>query len=416
MIKELDREGVDWMIRAYKFLMRPTVGQAAALGEMLRDHCSLYNGALQERRDAYRHVSKTSIKYGQQSAQLKDIRAVDPGRQGRWSFSSQQATLRRLDKAFAAFFRRIKSGETPGYPRFRGATWFDTVDFPKDGDGCRWDSTPHDPVTRVRLQGVGHVKVNRHRAVVGKVKTVSVKREGRTWFVVLTADQEQPEPLPATGRVAGIDLGIASFLTTSNGEHVANPRHARKAAAKLEAAQQALSKFPRRKAKDRTKNHQRAVEKVAKLHGKVRRQRLDHAHKTALDLVREHDFIAHEDLKIRNMSKAPVPKPNPDQPGAFLPNGAASKAGLNRSIADAGWGVFLAILNAKAESAGREVMAVDPRNTSRQCSECGHTARENRPTQEKFHCQACGHNAHADVVGATNVLRAGLVRRNANPA
>ena len=123
----------------------------------------------------------------------------------------------------------MKAWDKPGYPRFRGATWFDTVDFPKDGDGCRWDSTPHDPVTHVRFQGVGHVKVNQHRPVIGKVKTVSVKRESRKWFVVLTAEQLQPEPLPPTGSVVGIDLGIASFLTTSNGEHFANPRHARKA-------------------------------------------------------------------------------------------------------------------------------------------------------------------------------------------
>lgn len=288
------------MIRAYKFLLRPTVGQAIALGEMLRDHCSLYNGALQERRDAYRHPSKTSIKYGMQSEQLKDIRTFDPERQGRWSFSSQQATLRRLDKAFAAFFRRIKAGDKPGYPRFRGVNWSDTVDFPRDGDGCRWDSTPHDHVTRVRLQGVGHVRVNQHRAVLGTVKTVSVKREGRKWFVVITAEQPLPEPLPATGSDIGIDLGIASFLTDSNGTH--------------------------------------------------------------------------------------------------------------------SWGVFLTILNAKAESAGREVMAVDPRNTSRRCPACGHTAKENRPTREKFHCVDCGHQAHADEVGARNVLRTGLVRRNANTA
>ncbi|WP_371503047.1 transposase [Kitasatospora sp. NBC_00374] len=394
------------MIRAYKFLMRPTVGQTQALAEMLRDHCSLYNGALQERRDAYRHPSKTSVKYGMQSAQLKDIRAFDPERQGRWSFSSQQATLRRLDKAFAAFFRRVKSGETPGYPRFRGVNWFDTVEFPKDGDGCRWDSTPHDPVTRVRFQGVGHVKVNQHRAVVGKVRTVSVKREGRKWFVVLTAEQDQPEQLPATGSVVGIDLGIANFLADSNGEFVPNPRHARTVAAKIEAAQRALARCKRR-----SNRRRKAVAKVADLHRKVRRQRLDHAHKTALGLVRAHDFIAHEDLKIRNMSKAPKPKPDPDQPGVFLPNGSASKAGLNRSIADAGWGVFLAVLHAKAESAGRELIAVDPRNTSRTCPECGHVAKENRPAQEKFHCQRCGHHAHADTVGALNVLRAGLVRR-----
>ncbi|WP_338687062.1 transposase [Streptomyces acidiscabies] len=404
------------MIRAYKFLMRPTAGQAAALSAMLADHCSLYNGALQERRDAYQHVSRTRVKYGDQSAQLKEIRAFDPERQGRWSFSSQQATLRRLDKAFTAFFRRVKSGEAPGYPRFRGVSWFDTVEFPKDGDGCRWDSTPHDPVTRVRFQGVGHVKVNQHRPVIGRVKTVSVKREGRKWFVVLTAEREQPEPLPNTGSVVGIDMGIVNFLADSNGAFVPNPRHGRKAAAKLEAAQQALSRFPRRKAKDRTANHRRAVEKVAALHAKARRQRLDHAHKAALDLVRQHDFIAHEDLKIRNMGRAPAPKPDPDEPGSFLPNGAAAKAGLNRSINDAGWGVFLTILHAKAESAGREVIAVDPRNTSRRCPECGHTAKENRPTQEKFHCVSCGHNAHADTVGALNVLRAGLVRRDANQA
>lgn len=404
------------MIRAYKFLMRPTVGQAAALTAMLADHCSLYNAALQERREAYRHPSKTSITYGMQSAQLKAIRAFDAERQGRWSFSSQQATLRRLDKAFAAFFGRITSGDTPGYPRFRGVNWFDTVDFPKDGDGCRWNSTPHDPVTRVRFQGVGHVKVNQHRPVVGNVKTVSVKREGAKWFVILTAEQPEPEPLPPTGSVVGIDMGIANFLAGSNGEFVPNPRHGRKAAAKLQAAQQALSRFPRCKAKDRTANHRRAAQKVAKLHRKVRHQRLDHAHKAALRLVREHDVIAHEDLKIRNMSKAPAPKPDPQTPGAFLPNGASAKAGLNRSIADAGWGVFLTILHAKAESAGREVIAVDPRNTSRQCPQCGHTAKENRLTQDKFHCQECGHNAHADTVGAVNVLRAGLVRREAQPA
>ncbi|WP_037603331.1 RNA-guided endonuclease InsQ/TnpB family protein [Streptacidiphilus rugosus] len=404
------------MIRAYKFLIRPTVGQQQALSEMLRDHCSLYNAALQERRDAYRHPSKTTVRYGQQSAQLKDIRAFDPERQGRWSFSSQQATLRRLDKAFAAFFRRIKNGDKPGYPRFRGVKWFDTVEFPKDGDGVRWDATPHDPQTRVRFQGVGHVKVNQHRPVAGKVKTVSVKREGKRWYVILTAEQEQPEPLPATGSVIGIDLGIANFLADSNGEFVPNPRHGRTAAAKLESAQQALSRFPRVRRDKRTGNHQRAVEKVAKLHGKVRRQRLDHAHKTTLTLVREHDFIAHEDLEIRNMSRSVAPKPDPETPGVFLPNGAAAKTGLNRSIMDAGWGVFLTILTSKAESAGRVVVAVDPRNTSRTCPSCGHTAKENRPTQETFHCVSCGHRAHADTVGAINVLRAGLARREAQPA
>ncbi|MFI6694551.1 RNA-guided endonuclease InsQ/TnpB family protein [Streptomyces sp. NPDC050433] len=397
------------MIRAYKFLLRPTVRQRQALGEMLGDHCGLYNGALQERRGAYRHSSKTSIKYGQQSAQLKEIRAFDPERHGRWSFSSQQATLRRLDKAFQAFFRRVKAGEKPGYPRFRGVNWFDTVEFPKDGDGCRWDSTPHDPVTRVRLQGVGHVRVHQHRPVKGRVKTVSIKREGRQWYVVLACDNVPAEPLPATGAVTGIDMGIAHFLTTSEGEHHPNPRHGKRNAEALADAQRSLKAFPRRKRENRTAKHRRAVEKVAGLHRKVRRQRTDHAHKTALTLVHTYDQIAHERLSIANMVRAPKPKPDPEAPGAFLPNGAASKAGLNRSILDAGWGVFLGILAQKAESAARVLIPVDPRNTSRTCPECGHVDGENRDG-EKFQCTACDHRDHADRVGAWNVaLRAGLV-------
>ena len=398
------------MHRAYKFLLRPTVRQAQALGEMLRDHCSLYNAALQERRDAYRHVSKTSVEYGQQSAQLKEIRAFDPERQGRWSFSSQQATLRRLDKAMQAFFRRVKAEEKPGYPRFRGVNWFDTVDFPRDGDGCRWDSTPHDPVTRVRLQGVGHIRVHQHRPVRGRVKTVSVKREGRQWYVILACDEVPAEPLPATGAVTGIDMGVAHFLTTSEGEHQPNPRHGRSNAEALADAQRALTEFPRRKRENRTARHRRAVEKVAAVHRKVRRQRTDHAHKTALAMVRTYDVIAHERLSIANMARAPKPKPDTENPGAFLPNGAAAKAGLNKSIHDAGWGVFLGILAHKAESAGRKLIPVDPRNTSRTCPACGHVSGENRTTQEKFECTQCGHTANADQVGALNVaIRAGLV-------
>ncbi|MEU7432226.1 transposase [Streptomyces sioyaensis] len=397
------------MIRAYKFLLRPTAGQEAWLRAMLADHCALYNGALQERRDAWRHASKTSIKYGDQSDQLKEIRAFDPERQGRWSFSSQQATLRRLDKAFQAFFTRIKAGQAPGYPRFKGVGHFDTVTFPKDGDGCRWDSTGHDTHTRVRLQGVGHVRVHQHRLVRGRVKTISIKREGRRWYVVLVCDEVPAEPLPATGSIVGIDLGVTHFLTTSKGLHVENPRFLQAIGEELAAAQQHLATFPKR-TRRRTKKHRAAARKVAKLHAKIRKQRLDHHHKQALALVREHDVIGHEKLNTAGMTKTPAPKPAPEQPGSFLPNGAAAKAGLNRIILDAGWGHFLGILAQKAESTARRVIPVNARNTSRECPECGHTAKENRTTQAKFECVQCGHVANADQVGALNVLtRAGLV-------
>ncbi|MFB7085570.1 RNA-guided endonuclease InsQ/TnpB family protein [Streptomyces sp. NPDC056296] len=397
------------MIRAYKFLLRPTRRQAVALTDMLRDHCSLYNGALQERRDAYRHASKTAVRYGGQSAQLKEIRAFDPEQQGRWSFSSQQATLRRLDKAFQAFFKRVKAGQTSGYPRFKGVGHFDTVVFPKDGDGCRWDSTPDDRPTRVRLQGVGHVRVHQHRPVQGRVRTVSVKREGNRWYVVLACDNVPAEELPPTGGTVGIDMGVAHFLTTSDGEHVANPRFLKAMAEELAEAQRHLATFPRR-TRQRTKRHRAAARKVARLHGKIRRQRLDFHHKTARTLIADHDVIAHERLNTVGMTKSPAPKADPEQPGGFLPDGAAAKAGLNRSILDAGWAQFLGILADKAESAGRLVVPVDARNTSRTCPECGHGAKENRVTQANFACVRCGFAANADHVGATNVLnRAGLV-------
>jgi putative transposase len=401
------------MIRAYKFLLRPTVRQGQALEEMLRDHCSLYNGALQERRDAFRHSSRTAVRYGEQSAQLKEIRAFDPECQGRWSFSSQQATLRRLDKAFAAFFRRVKAGQTPGYPRFKGIGHFDTVTFPKDGDGCRWDSTPDDRHTRVRLQGVGHVRVHQHRPVKGRVKTISVKHERGRWYVVLACDEVPAEELPPTGAIVGIDLGVTHFLTTSGGEHVANPRFLQAMSDELAEAQRHLATFPRR-TKQRTKKHRAAARKVAGIHAKIRRQRADFHHKTARALVRGHDVIAHEVLNTAGMTKKPAPKPDPEQPSVFLPNQRAAKGQLNKSILDASWGQFLGILANKAESAGRRTIAVDARNTSRTCPPslggCGHTAKENRVTQATFQCTACGFTANADHVGATNVLdRAGLV-------
>lgn len=390
------------MRRTFKYLLRPTARQADALTAMLDDHRHMYNAALQERRDAYR-MRGVSIRYGDQSAQLKDIRRADPDGQGRWSFSSQQATLRRLNRAFDAFFRRVRAGQAPGFPRFKGAGWFDTVDWPTDRDGCRWDSVVDQH--RVYLQGVGHIRVHQHRELAGRVKTISVKREGRRWYVVLSCDDVPAQPLPTTERAVGIDLGIASFLTTSDAEQVDNPRHLRAAAEKLTRAQRALSRCKRGSTRRR-----KARTRVAAIHGKVRRQRLDHAHKTANRLVAHHDVICHEALRIGNMSRSA--RGTVEAPGSRV----AQKAGLNRSILDAGWGVFLSILTAKAESAGRTLIAVDPRNTSRRCPDCGHIAAENRVTQAEFRCVRCGLESHADLVGAVNILRAGLVLHDAQAA
>jgi putative transposase len=378
---------------------------------MLGDHRALYNAALQERRDAWRHPSRTTVRYGDQSAQLTEIRAADPDH-GRWSFSSQQATLRRLDTAMAAFFRRVRAGEKPGYPRFKGAGWFDTVVWPKDGDGCRWNSQPDQPTqTRVRLQGVGHIRVNQHRPVRGTVTTISVTREGRRWYVLLSCDGVPAVPLPATGAVVGVDLGVVSLVTLSDGRQVGNPRYLAAASGRLARAQRDLVRKTRGSTRWR-----KAVARIAALHGTVRRQRLDLAYTTALRLVRDHDLIVVEALTGANMTRRARPRPDLERPGVFLPDGQAATSGLNRSIRDAGWGVFLAVLHATAESAGWTVVEVNPANTSRTCAVCGHCHAGNRRTQAAFACVACGHTVHADVNAAINILRAGLARQAAHAA
>ncbi|HCU49820.1 MAG TPA: transposase, partial [Micromonosporaceae bacterium] len=384
------------MRRSFKFRLRPTVKQVQALTGMLADHRELYNAALQERRDAYRKRAIT-ISYGMQSAQLKDIRKELP-EQGRWSFSSQQATLRRLNLAMQAFFRRVKAGQMPGYPRFKGARWFDTVVWPSDGDGCRWDSTSDTTATRVYLQGVGHVRVHLHRPVTGRVKTISVKREGTAWYVVLSCDGVPTQPLPSTGRHTGLDVGVTEFAALSDGTLIPNPRWLKTSADQLAAVQrQHSSRYPKHAPRSNRKT--RSARRAAQVHRMISRRRLDFHHKTALNLVRGFDFIAHEQLNIAGMTRSPKPKPDPERPGTFLPNRAAAKAGLNKSILDTGWGQFLAILAAKAENAGRLTVAVNPRHSSQTCHNCGHVDAASRNSTE-FLCTACGHQDHADINAA----------------
>ncbi len=394
------------MYKMFKFLLRPTSRQVGYMTAMVEDHRALYNAALEERRTAWR-TRRISVRYGMQSAQLKDIRRDDPDGQGRWGFSSQQATLRRLDRTFNDFYRRVKAGKKPGYPRFKGRRQFNTVIWPKDGDGVRWDSQPERSDTRIYFKGVGHVRVHQHRPIEGRIKDISLKREYGRWYVVLCCDNVPARTEKATGAVVGIDMGVASLVTTSDGTTVENPKFGRKAADKLARALRMRDR--RKKGSNRRR---KAAERANLIYAKVRRQRLDYAHKVANGLVADYDLIVHEKLNIEAMTKRPAPLPNGD--GSFAPNRASVKASLNLSIMDAGWGVLLTVLAYKAESAGREVVAVNPRNTSRTCPECGHCAQENRPTQALFKCLRCGHSAHADHVAARNILGVGLALRAAS--
>ena len=333
-----------------------------------------------------------------QSAQLKDVRA-ESERVQEFSASAEQRTVKRADRSFAAFFRRSQNGETPDYPRFKSWKRFDTVDHTA-GDGSKWVPT-EGRWAHAYFQGVGHIKVSEHTKVTGEVNQLSLVRDGRKWYVIAVATSEI-ECLPETGRSVGIDVGIDvginRFLTTSDGEIVDNPRFGKERADELADLQRRYEAGNRR-----SKTLRR---KIRTLHRQTKNRRLNFHHQVARRLVNQCDVIGLEGLAVDNMIKRAKAKPDPDNPGAFLPNGAAAKTGLNTSIADVGWAQFRTILTAKAENAGRVVVAVNPAYTSIDC--CRRGARCTRPETPTVVCPVCG-PIDADLNGAINTaLRAGL--------
>ena len=385
------------MRRAFKFRAYPTRPQEGRAARLLTDHCDLYNAALEERREAWR-MRQVSVSYGMQSAQLREIRRADPAGQGRHSFTAQQQTLRRLNTVFAGFYARVQQGKA-GYPRFKPHTRFSQAAFVA-GDGAKWTPADGGMWARAAFQAVGSIKVRQHRPVPGTVKFLRLKREHRRWYVIVITDTE-PAPLPARGRAVGIDVGVARFLTTSDGEIAANPKF-------LTASAEAIVGLQRRKelARRGSGNRKRLRRQLAKEWRKIRNRRRDFHHKTARALVNTCDAIALEKLSTARMTRRPAPKPDPSNPGAFLPNMASAKAGLNKAILDAGWAQFANILTGKAEEAGRQVVFVNPARTSTECHLCGLAC--TRPQQDTVICPTHG-KIDADLNAARNIAtRAGL--------
>ena len=335
--------------QAYKFRLYPTRKQRECLQKTLDACRMLYNAALTERRDAYNfHVRQhpgyydadtrkarsraLAINYYSQANQLPEIKDI---REEYQDIHSQvlQDVLRRVQKAFDAFFRRMRNGEEPGYPRFQGKGRYDSFTYPQAGFPLTHDS-------RVCLSKIGSIKVKLHRAIKGTIKTCTIKREGDEWYIVLACEVES-EPLEANTEAVGIDLGLLHFATLSTGETIENPRFLRKAEQRLEHLQQVLSKKKRGSHRRR-----KAVKQVAKAHRKVANQRRDFLYKQSRELVNAYGTMVFEDLQPANMSRRPNPKQ--DEHGKYLPNGAAAKGGLNKSIVDAGWGLFQQLCTYKA--------------------------------------------------------------------
>jgi putative transposase len=204
------------------------------------------------------------------------------------------------------------------------------------------------------------------------------------------------EPLPLTGKETGIDVGLKVFLITANGQIVENPRHYRKAEREVKKAQQRVSKR-----KKGSRRRRKAVQLLAKKHQHVRRQRTDFHHQSALALVREYDVIYVEAIQPANLSRRPAPKQ--DENGTYEHNGASRKAGLNKSIQDAGWRHFLSLLTFKAACAGKRVEAVNPAYTCQDCSGCGERLQKSLSVRTHV-CTTCGLGMDRDENAARNIL------------
>jgi putative transposase len=369
------------MVLVYRYLLRPSRAQATKLVatlEMLRE---LYNASLQERRDAWVKQHQRVSAYGQ-------MRQLVGVREDRTEFAAihvhlLQDAITRVDRAFTAFFRRCKSGEKPGYPRFKGSGRYRTFTF-KDA-AHRNGAALVSGGQRVRLAGIGNVRLRLHRPIEGRIKQISVTLAGDgRWYVAFVCDQVPSHPMEPTGKDIGVDLGITTFAALSDGTLVENPHPLESARHQVRLAQRRVSRRKRGSSRRR-----KAVALLSRRHTHVEAARRDFHHKLAVNLCRRFDHIAIEELNMRGLAQGM----------------------LSKQVNDAGWGQFTTILRAKAECAGREVVAVDPRGTSQECSACGCEVR--KTLSVRVHdCPHCGYVADRDVNAARNVLqRMGRIRR-----
>jgi putative transposase len=357
--------------KAFVYKLRPSVAQKVQLEQTLETCRRLYNHALAERKDVWEREQR-SIGFAHQSAALPALKATSEFLPLVYS-QVLQDVIRRVDRSFASFFRRVRAGRAPGYPRFKGAGWYDSFTYPQ------WGGAVHLRDGRLVLSKIGSIRLHADRPLHGKPKTCTLVRRYDGWYAVIVCELE-PCPFPQTGEQIGVDLGLESFAHLSNGEPIENPRLYQRAQSKLKKVQRRLSR--RRKGSHRRTKARRLLSKA---HLKVARARLDFCHKTALDLVRQYDVIYVEKLNIRGMVR--------NHP-------------LAKAISDAGWGLFLSILRAKAASAGRVVKEVSPAGTSQTCSGCG--ARSPKSLSDRWHsCPYCDLSLHRDHNAAIRVLQVG---------
>jgi putative transposase len=344
--------------RTYKFRIFPSRSQTTRLKDTLVLCCELYNASLQERRDAYR-LERKSVRYIEQANQLPDIKKLRPDAAGVHS-QVLQDVLKRVEKAFAGFFRRVKTKQKAGFPRFRSHKRYDSFTYAQSGFSI--------VNGKLRLSKIGDVRIKLHRPIEGKIKTLTVTRSATgKWYACFSVETEA-QPLPANDRAIGIDVGLSHFATLSNGEQIANPRFFR-------TDEKALAKAQR-------KEKRKAARRI---HERIANRRRNFAHQLSHVLVSMFGLIVFEDLNIKGMVRNHC---------------------LAKSIQDAAWNQLIQYTAYKAECAGREVRTVDPCGTSQGCSACG--AIVVKDLSQRIHDCSCGLRLDRDHNAALNILSLGL--------
>jgi putative transposase len=365
------------MRKAFLYRIYLTNGQRRILNTMLEECRWVYNQTLAARRDAY--TQGVSLSWYETKAMLPSWKETRPSLKVVHSQVLQNVT-QRVDLAFQAFFRRVKAGEKEvGYPRFKGVGRYDSITYPQYGNGVeiRGDD--------LIVSKLGRVHMVWHRPIEGTIKTVTLRRSRtKKWYVAFSVEVV-PKRMPPSAEVVGVDVGLASFATLSNGEQVENPRFYRRDEADLKRVQ---------KLKDAAKNaqkwdtHRHYKKAVAHIHERIANRRSDFAHKRSRELVGRYQIIVFEDLEPQQM-------------------GARCGRGVRKSILDVAWSQFVSMTRGKAEEAGRAVILVNPCNTSKMCSHCGELV-EKKLSERTHTCPHCGLVMDRDRNAALNILQRGL--------
>ena len=358
------------MISTFEYKLYPNKSQVQALDRWLGVCCWIYNRALEMRIKAYRRRCE-HLAFNNQSAVLTAWRSrMDWIRAVPVNF--ERDALRRIDQGFQGFFRRLKAGQKPGFPRFRSRHRYNSLEYAAMGRYLVGD--------RIRVPGMGRIRCRGRLLPEGEQRMLRIIRRASGWYaqIVLDDGQQPPATHPVESAV-GIDVGLTHFAALSDGTTIENPRFGRKAANKLRALQRRVSR--RQKCSERRR---KAVVALVRQHERVADQRRNFCHQHTTALVRKYDLIAVENLNIKGLARTRFAK----------------------SILDAAWGTFLNQIFVKAASAGRTAVAVDPRGTSQTCPDCGAIAK--KELSERTHSCDCGLICDRDVASARVILARAL--------